>query len=60
MAFKTAEEALDFPTEIEVDGETAYLWHRGKYKCETCNEKGHTADYHDKLMEQREKVSNRR
>ena len=60
VAFNTTEEALNFPLELEVDGETAKLWHRGKFECETCGEKGHTADYHDKLMSQREKANSRR
>ena len=51
VAFNSVAEALDFPLKITVDGEEAQLWHRGKFECETCKEKGHTADYHEKLME---------
>ena len=60
VEFASVDEALIFPLELEVDGETARLWHRGKFECETCKEKGHTADHHDKLMEQRERVSKKR
>ena len=60
VAFRSVDEALSFPTEIEVEGETAKLWHRGKYECETCKEKGHTQDYHEKLMLQRANVDKRR
>ena len=35
MEFASADEALNFPLEIEVDGEIAKLWHRGKFECET-------------------------
>ena len=37
--FRTLEEALSFNTEIEVDGETVQLWHRGKFTCTKCSEK---------------------
>jgi len=50
VAFGTVEDALNYPLELEVDGETAKLWHRGKFECETCNEKGHTKDFHEKIM----------
>ena len=60
VAFGTAAEATQFPTELQVHDETVRLWHRGKYECETCKEKGHTAEYHDKLMKVREKVANRK
>ena len=60
MEFASVDEALAFPLEIEVDGETTKLWHREKFECTTCNEKGHTADHHDKLMEQRQRASKKR
>ena len=45
--FATADEALDFPLEIEVDGDMARLFHRGRFTCDTCGKKGHSADYHE-------------
>ena len=59
VAFGSVMEATHFPTEITVHGEEVRLWHRGKYECETCHEKGHSADHHDKVMELRAKVANR-
>ena len=32
--FTSAKEALDFPLEIEVDGDTIRLFHRGRFECE--------------------------
>ena len=60
VAFGSVMEATHFPTEITVHGEEVRLWHRGKYECETCHEKGHSTDHHDKVMELRAKVANRR
>ena len=34
--FPTLAEALNFPFEMEVDGETVNLWHRGKFLCSKC------------------------
>ena len=60
VAFGSVTEATHFPTEITVHGEEVRLWHRGKYECETCHEKGHSADHHDRVMQLRTKVANRR
>ena len=56
VEFASVDEALNFPLELEVDGETARLWHRGKFECETCKEKGHTADHHEKHMSGKERA----
>ena len=45
--FHSAKEALDFPTEITVEGDTVKLYHRGRYECTECGGKGHSADYHE-------------
>ena len=48
--FPTTDEALNFPLEIEVDGDLVKLFHRGRFECDTCGEKGHSADYHDQIV----------
>ena len=60
VAFDTTTQATHFPLEMEVHGEQVKLWHRGKYECETCHEKGHTVDYHEKVMKLRARVANRK
>ena len=42
--FPTIDEALNFPLEIEVDGDLVELFHIGRFECEICHEKGHSAD----------------
>ena len=53
--FKTLQEALDFPIEIEVDGDLVRLFHRGRFTCETCGEKGHSQDYHEQHVMSRKR-----
>ena len=60
VSFNTTAEALHFPLEIEIHGEQVRLWHRGKYECDTCQEKGHTSEYHEKVMKLRKKVADRK
>ena len=60
IEFDTVEAALNFPTEMEVDGEIVKLWHRGRFECATCKEKGHSEDYHDDLMKARKREAVRR
>ena len=48
--FPTIDEALNFPLEIEVDGDLVKLFHRGRFECEICHEKGHSADYHEQIV----------
>ena len=45
--FHSAKEALNFPTEITVEGDIVKLYHRGRYECTECGEKGHSVDYHE-------------
>jgi len=45
--FPSPQEALNFPLEIEVDGDQVRLFHRGRFQCEECGEKGHSIDFHE-------------
>ena len=60
MEFPTCAEAVNMQKEIEVDGVAVRLWHKGHYECSICKEKGHTKEYHDKVMKAKENNMKRR
>jgi len=55
VRFSSLEEALNFPTEHEIEGYLVKLWHRGLLKCDTCGEQGHRADRHDQFTKAKER-----
>ena len=47
VEFPTVQDALNFPLEMEVEGDITKLFHRGRFTCTECGEKGHSVDYHE-------------
>ena len=41
VEFPTVQDALNFPLELEVEGDITKLFHRGRFTCTECGEKGH-------------------
>ena len=60
LKFNNIGDALNFPTTISIDGEDVNLWHRGKFTCATCGEKGHSERFHDKVVMAKNKDKRRR
>ena len=60
IEFSNRQAALNMPREIVVDGVPVKLWHKGYYECSTCKMKGHTEEFHDRVMKAKENNANRR
>lgn len=55
LRFASVEHALNMRDIFYLDGHEVRLWHKGRFECTKCGEKGHKADRHDEVQDQKQR-----
>jgi hypothetical protein len=53
LKFASVEDALNMRDTYYLDGHEVKLWHKGRFECTRCRQKGHKADRHDEIETQK-------
>jgi hypothetical protein len=55
LCFANVDDALNMRDIFYLDGHEVRLWHKGRFECATCGQKGHKADRHDEVDAQKQR-----